>query len=591
MKPRQFACCVGTILAVFFTFTRCAHVSAAPDLTKYDQIVIVGTNDFHGYLRPWEGKFAGAKVVSGGAEWFAGHVGILQKHYGDHLVLLDAGDIFQGTMESNNFRGKSTLAYYNLLPYRAAAVGNHEFDYGPLERGGKDRLGTLKARIGEAKFPFVQANIFWKGTDRLWTEKNLHPSVMIEAAGHKIGIIGLTTITTPAKTLPMNVERLDYRALAPAAITEARKLRAAGAELVFITAHEGGEHPGEPIYELLHELPKGTVDAVVSGHSHTEIHELVNGVPVIQSKTRGVYFGRIDLFVDKQTGKVNPALTRIHGMHPICGVWFANYESCDTKFARDLVEAGRAKESDFVPVRTVTYEGEEVKPDLKVRAALAPYFRRVDKATAEVLGEVSQDFQSYPSGETQMGSLFLRAYHWKYPQAKVIYLNGGGIRRPFLKGPMLYRDLFEVHPFDNYVALVKINGKQLRSLIEVGVSGAQKIPAIWGIRATYHTGFKPEYERDVNGDGRKDGWERNRLVSLTWDSGKPVQDTDEFWLATIDFLVTGGDNSDVAFGSLPPKRKKFFDETSRDPVAEYLRAHKGIRLPLEPDTMHFTPVP
>ncbi|MGE3261922.1 MAG: bifunctional UDP-sugar hydrolase/5'-nucleotidase [Bacteriovoracia bacterium] len=591
-KAIVFTTRVGILLTLLI-FTRCAHgpaTQALPDPAKYDQIVVVGTNDFHGYLRPFESTYAGQSVVSGGAEWFAGHVRILEKKYGDQLVLLDAGDIFQGTMESNTFKGASTLAYYNLLPYRASAVGNHEFDYGALTKGSRDRLGALKARMAEAKFPFLQANIFIKGTNKLWREKNLQPSVIVKAGGHKVGIIGLTTITTPAKTLPTNVANLDFRALEPVALAEAQKLRKQGADLVIITTHEGGEQPGDPIYELLHALPKGTIDAVVSGHAHSEIHQFVNGVPVIQSKTRGVFFGRIDLFVDKASGKVEPSLTKIYDMHPICGIWFAQMDACDAKMAKNLVDAGKAREADFVPFRRVAYENEEVSPDLTVRATLAPYFEKINVLRKEVLAESAKDFERYPSGETQMGFLFLHAYRWKFPQAKVVYLNGGGIRRAFLKGPMTYGDLFEVHPFENYATLVKISGKQLRALLEVAVSGAQGIPAISGIKATYHNEDRPEYLRDLNRDGKKETWERNRLVSLTWDDGTPVKDSDDFWLATIDFLVNGGDNADVAFGALPPERKKFTDQQSRDVVAEYLRAHKGIALPTR-DEMRIRALP
>lgn len=576
-NPRVFASRVGFIFLLCLAFTRCAH--SVPNAERHTQLVIVGTNDFHGYLRPWEGKFGGDHVVSGGAEWFAGHVRVLEKKFGDRLVLLDAGDIFQGTMESNLFKGESTMAYYNLLPYRAAAVGNHEFDYGPIVKNNPDRLSAIRARIQQAKFPFVQANIFLRGTNNLWREKNLHPSVIVQAGGYKVGIMGLTTITTPVKTIPQNVSPLEFRALLPAALAEAQTLRREGADLVLLTTHEGGEKPGEPLYELLHALPKGTFDAVVSGHSHSEIHEFVNGVPVIQSKTRGVFFGRIDLFVDRTTRKVDASLTKIHDIHPICGVWFRNMESCDTKLARDLITAGKSKEADFVPVRKVIYEGEEVKADLPVRGALAPFFQKIDRISAEKLATAKRDFETFASGETEMGTLFTRAFHWKYPQAKVVYLNGGGIRRPFLKGDMKYSDLFEVHPFDNYVALVKITGKQLRSILEIGVSGAQKIPSVYGVRAEYRAGDRPEYWRDLNGDGRKDFWERNRLVSLTWDNGKPVKDTEEFWVATIDFLVNGGDNQDSVYDSIPANRKNYTEQPSRDVVAEYLRAHKGIALP------------
>ena len=96
------------------------------DISEYDQLVIVGTNDFHGYLRTIETEISGEKVIQGGAEWFAGYVDILQRKFGDRLVLLDGGDMYQGTIDSNMFLGSSVVEYYNLLPYRALAVGNHE---------------------------------------------------------------------------------------------------------------------------------------------------------------------------------------------------------------------------------------------------------------------------------------------------------------------------------------------------------------------------------------------------------------------------------------------------------------------------------
>lgn len=581
-------------LTLVFLSTACASapasapVAAAPaavsttDLSHYDQLVIVGTNDFHGYLRPVEAALSGEKVVLGGAEWFAGHVRILEKKFGDRLILLDAGDMFQGTMESNLFLGKSVVDFYNELPYRAAAIGNHEFDYGDVKRSGPDRLGALKARLRQAKFPFVQANIFIAGTDRPWREANLTPSALFQAGGYKVGVIGLTTTSTPAKTLPLNVRQLEFRDFVQPTIKEARALRARGADIVIALAHEGGEKPGDPINEFLRELPPGTVDAAVTGHTHTEIHQLVHGVPVIQSKTRGLFFGRIDLFVNKATRKLEPSLTKLQPMHWICGTWFKNEEQCDHKGARDHIAAGTTKVADYLPLRKVTYEGEEVVPDARVREVLAPYFKKTDERKTEVLAQVSRDFDAYPSGETEMGDLWIRAFRWKFPKARVAYLNGGGFRRRFYKGPLTYGDLFEVHPFDNFAVEVRMNGKQLKDLIRVGVSGSNAIPSLYGLKVTYHGGQNPAYQRDVNGDGVNEAWEEDRLASLTWeDTGKPVEDNEEFWLATNDYLVAGGDSLRHVFGSIPMSKRNYLDITQRDVAAEYLRANRGLSLPLK----------
>ncbi len=561
-----------------------SKVNQAPDPERYDHLVILGTNDFHGYLKPVVTEVEGNPVTLGGAEWFAGYVRVMERKYGDRLILLDGGDLFQGTMESNLFLGKPVVDFYNLLPYRAAAVGNHEFDYGPRKKGDPDRLGAFKDRMAEAKFPFVQANIFWKQNKKWWKEKNLFPSVMVKAGNYKVGIIGLTTQSTPAKTLPKNVERLEFRDFLEPTLQEAKKLRAQGADLILITTHEGGEKPGEPLYELLGKLPPGTVDAVVSGHAHAEVNEMVFGVPVIQSKARGLHFGRIDLYVQKETRKVDPQHTKIHPMHWICGTWFQNQEGCDAKKAKDDLKAGKEKIRNLFPLRAPLYEGQEVQPDLQVRSVLEPYFAQTEETKKEKLGEASRDFEYLPSGENEMGFLFLEAFQNAFPFARVIFHNGGGIRRKIFKGDITYGDLYEVHPFDNFAVALKMKGKQLKDLVRLGVSGANSIPVLRGVKVTYFGDDQEKYLRDVNRDGKKENWERDRLDTLVWEKSlEPVKDDEEFWLATNDYLASGGDNTAHIFGSIPESQRKYLDLTQRDVVAEYLRKNPQLLLPKKED--------
>lgn len=551
---------------------------------KYDHLVIVGTNDFHGYLRPVEWAYQGARGVQGGAEWFAGYVDILQRRYGDALILLDAGDMYQGTLESNWFHGQSVKAFYDFLPYRALAVGNHEFDYGPLKKGDKNRVGTLEQLIRSSAHPFVQANIYLRKSQKVWTVPNLFPSVMVTAGGHKVGIVGLTTTTTPAKTLPQNVETLEFRDFAPALLEQSKKLRARGAELVLLTTHEGdGTRADDPISRLLHAVPAGTVDAVVAGHTHTEAHLLVNGVPVIESKTRGQYFGRIDLYVSKATGKVEPSLTQVQPMHAICGTWFHNADACDLREAQDAIANGKAKAQDLLPLRTPMYEGQEVKVSLAARAVLAPYLDKATQRRQEVLGQATRDFELYPSGETEMGVLMLDSFRDHFPQAKVVVMNGGGIRRRLLKGPITYGDLYEMNPFDNVAVMVKMTGRELKELLKTQVSGANMVPAVLGVKVNYFNRDDAAFDRDLNGDGKKEKWERDRLdprIGLVWEgTGKIVDDKETFWVATIDYLLMGGDNTGHVFSKIPASRRKYFDISPRDVAAEYLRQHPGIELP------------
>src|SRR6185436_677665 len=109
---------------------------------------------------------------------------------------------------SNVFEGEPVVKGYNAIRYSAAAVGNHEFDYGPAgpdtvaRTADQDPLGALKKNAAMATFPFLAANVTEKATGRTpsWAKRY----TMVNAGGAKIGIIGLSTPDTPTVTMPQN---------------------------------------------------------------------------------------------------------------------------------------------------------------------------------------------------------------------------------------------------------------------------------------------------------------------------------------------------------------------------------------------------
>src|SRR5438270_611117 len=148
------------------------------------------------------------------------------KQHGDEVILLDAGDAFQGTLISNEFRGKSVVDVYNVMGMNAAAIGNHDFDFG---------IPVLKERMAQSKFPWLSANVFMKGTRNRpeWAKA----SVLLEIGGIKVGVIGLSTRETATVTNPLNVADYEFVEGGPIAAQEADALRARGATVVLITAH------------------------------------------------------------------------------------------------------------------------------------------------------------------------------------------------------------------------------------------------------------------------------------------------------------------------------------------------------------------
>ena len=129
------------------------------------RLTLVGTNDFHGWLMPHTTPLPGGESVEeGGAAVFAGYLARLREDNPGGVLLLDAGDLFQGTMASNLTEGAAVVDVYNHLGYAAAALGNHEFDYGPagpraVPQEGEDRFGALTARIRQARFPLLSVNV------------------------------------------------------------------------------------------------------------------------------------------------------------------------------------------------------------------------------------------------------------------------------------------------------------------------------------------------------------------------------------------------------------------------------------------------
>src|SRR5256886_8067130 len=228
----------------------------------------------------------------GGADWFGGYLEAIRaeaRERGGAVVVLDGGDEFQGTLISNQFRGRSVTDVYNALGVTAAALGNHEFDFG---------IPVLEERIAQARYPILAANVFLKGTRQ--RPQWLRPSVLIDAGGIRVGIVGLATRDTPLTTNPALVSHLDFAEGGPVAAAEADALRARGATVVLICAHAGPAPPDREIQRVA-EAVQGKVDAIVSGHHHVVLGPpplVVGRIPIVQSGSRLQSFSIIELGLD-----------------------------------------------------------------------------------------------------------------------------------------------------------------------------------------------------------------------------------------------------------------------------------------------------
>jgi 2',3'-cyclic-nucleotide 2'-phosphodiesterase (5'-nucleotidase family) len=508
-------------------------------------ISVVGTNDLHGRIEalpPFGGYLANlrrARARDGGA-----------------VVLLDAGDMFQGTLPSNATEGAAVVRAYNVLGYTAAALGNHEFDFGPVgpavtaKKPGEDPRGALRARAKEARFPFLDANLVETARGAppappAWT--NVVPQVLIDVAGVKIGIVGVTTTSTPRTTLAANFAGLAVKPLAPTLAAAAADLHRRGATVVIAAAHAGGvckrfdapEHfescePDGEIFQVARELAAsgGALDAIVAGHTHEGVAHRVSGIPIVEAFANGHAFSRVDLTIDRATGRAVDA--RIFPPQRICAP-----ERC----------AGE------------TYEEAPVVPDGAVAAAIAPALEAARAQRDEKLGPVLAApiprAQKVPS---PLGNLFADLMHAARPAADVAVLNGGSLRVDLPAGPLTYGRLFEALPFDNRFAVIPMTGAELAEAITRNLQRDNGIISLSGVRADAHC---------------KDG---TLTVTLLHPSGRPLAPGAKLEVLTSDFLATGGDG---LFSEETKQRAKLDDGPPiRDAMADLLRARKT---PLTPD--------
>ncbi|HEY7514085.1 MAG TPA: metallophosphatase, partial [Vicinamibacteria bacterium] len=342
-------------------------------------ISVVGTNDLHGGVAPRDGK--------GGLALFAGYVANVRRARaadGGAVVLVDAGDMFQGTLESNLAEGAPVVRAYNALGYDAVAVGNHDFDYGPAGEASvprspaDDPFGALKARAAEARYPFLAANLLDAATGRPVSWPNVKATAIVEKAGVRIGIVGVTTESTLRTTMAANVATLAMAPLAETIAARADELRREGAQVVVVAAHAGGDcrvftdpddlascAPGQEIVAVARALPAGLVDAIVAGHRHEGMAHRVNGIAIGEAFTGGRAFSRIDLVFDRARGRVT-----VSRLRPPQEIVAGSYEgtavvadaAIEALLAPDVERARRRREERLGPVLeaafTGTYESE-----------------------------------------------------------------------------------------------------------------------------------------------------------------------------------------------------------------------------------------
>lgn len=410
-----------------------ALVAAAVALAPADSILlrVLTINDFHGALEPRIYGWSQGRPV-GGIAALKGTMDSLAGECGCPVIRLDAGDQLQGTLGSNLTFGRSTVEALNLLGLTAAAVGNHDLDWG---------VDTLVGRMAEARYPWLAANIVDSVTGRRpdW----VRGWAMVQAGPFRIAVIGYLTPQTKTIVMDRHVRGLHFaggRASIAEALVEAE---AATPDFTMIVAHEGARCDsvcdGE-IIDLARELDSSGVDLVVAGHTHTLINTAVGEIPILSARANGTAIGVGDLIL-----------------------------------GADGVRRWRT--------RVDTVYADRVRPDSAAEALVARYRPLMDSLASRII-VVLKDSLLTGRGEFPLGNLIADAQR-RAAGATVGLMNNGGIRRALLPGPISYSDLFELHPFGNVVVRLRVTGVVLKEVLEHALGDGVPDSHISGLRVRY----------------------------------------------------------------------------------------------------------
>lgn len=249
MKRRDF---LGTMAAASVAPLLPLRGAAADGTGR---LTLLHTNDTHDHLDPFPAG-SGRQDGLGGIARRATLVKRLREELGN-VLLLDAGDAFQGTPYYNEWKGRLDYKLMSLVGYDAVTLGNHDFD---------DGVDGLLDAMQEASFPFVCANLDFSGAPAL--ARRVSPFLVREVGGIRVGILG-ATIAFNGLVLPENHKGVEWLDPVGALTPLVKRLREEEhCTLIVLSSHLGMKGEGDRAGNLEVAAQVPGIHAIISGHTH-----------------------------------------------------------------------------------------------------------------------------------------------------------------------------------------------------------------------------------------------------------------------------------------------------------------------------------
>lgn len=397
-------------------------------------LTIVHSNDLHSHI---EQTTTGGRKLGG----YARHVSLINqiRSENENVLLVNAGDTFQGTIFFNTYEGLSDLAYLNYAGYDAVAVGNHEFDRG---------TSVFARFIRSATFPVLAANVDVSEDPDL--KGLVAPSAIVDVNGERVGVVGAVTEELPTITnTGPHVKMLNLVESCQSAID---RLTGEGVNKIVLLTHVGYDEETELVGKL-----RG-VDVLVGGHSHSylcsvEREKMPRPEGPYPTQVKGADGAKVYIVQAWQWGMVLGRLT--------------------VDFDKDgTVTAVR----DAMPVEVT----EATQEDPVFAGIVAAFSKPVEAVKNKVVGRTETVLARGADGQTMamvIADAQLDATR-RYGSVAA-FINAGGVRAALPVGDVTYGDALSVQPFNNTLVVLELTGAELLAALEHGaeVGGGMLLPS------------------------------------------------------------------------------------------------------------------
>ncbi len=382
-------------------------------------------------------------------------------------LLLDSGDFSNGTAEAKNSKGLKSIALMNRLGYRATTLGNHEFDF-------KD--AGVEPILRAMNFPMLAANFLDAKTGRY--PVNVKPFEIFDVDGVKIAVIGLAN-----RSEAKNIKK--YRFVSPLPVLEKslEEIKTLKPDVVVVIVHDSirdERHGAERYMPEMGEKFGKDIHVILGGHAHVIVqNKYINGVLYAECGLYGQNVTKITVETDDKTGRFVSA------------------------------------KSELIPLLI-----EEVGQDADT-AAFAETLR--EPGLDVLVGEAAEKISRVSSeSEHKDGPLndWIADLGRAYAGTQIFVHNNGGSRIDMEKGTITKRDTMDIHPFDNKVVKMTVDGRFLKYLVKKSLLPRSRF-TYSGMTITYRN---------------KNGKVKDLKIFV---DGKPIQNRQKYTLGTNDYIAFG----------------------------------------------------